>query len=422
MITIIGSGLTGLSAAYYLSKSGQEVTILEKEDYSGGMASSFRPKGWNHSLEKGYHHWFTNDKHILNLAREINHPVNTYSPRTDIFYKNKLYKFDDPISIFIFPFLTLYDKLRLLSMISFLKIIPFPLFNKQTTALKWIRKVAGKKNSNLIWKPLLVGKFGELANSISVTWFWARIKKRTAKLSYPVGGYFSFTESLVKKLKSMGVKFYFKTDITKIISRQNIIEIKTSNKSYYTNKLLVTVPTPIFAKFISHKYLSYKKKLSTIKYLNAQIMVLELDECYMDKTYWVNILEKDFPFLVIVEHTNFVNMKNYGNKHLLYIGNYLPNNHKYLKYNKERMLKIFLPYLKKINSDIDIIIKRSYLFNIPFAQPVVDINFRDNMPNIKTDIPNIYLANIDMIYPWDRGTNYAVELGNKVTSVINNDE
>jgi len=33
-------------------------------------------------------------------------------------------------------------------------------------------------------------------------------------------------------------------------------------------------------------------------------------------------------------------------------------------------------------------------------------------------LPNVYLANMDSIVPWDRGTNYAIELGEKAAETI----
>ena len=60
-IGIIGAGFTGLSAAYYLQKKGHSVTLFEKESYPGGLAIGFKEKEWNWTLEKHYHHSFTNE-------------------------------------------------------------------------------------------------------------------------------------------------------------------------------------------------------------------------------------------------------------------------------------------------------------------------------------------------------------------------
>ena len=58
------------------------------------------------------------------------------------------------------------------------------------------------------------------------------------------------------------------------------------------------------------------------------------------------------------------------------------------------------------------------LFIAPFAQPIIPINYSKIKPPFETPIKNVYLANIQQVYPWDRGTNYAVELGEKVSDLI----
>ena len=68
-IAILGSGATGLTAAYYLTKKNHDVTIYERDDFVGGHASTFDIDGF--PLEKGYHHWFTSDINIIELCKEI---------------------------------------------------------------------------------------------------------------------------------------------------------------------------------------------------------------------------------------------------------------------------------------------------------------------------------------------------------------
>ena len=87
-IAILGAGFTGLSAAYQLVKQGHSVTIFEKDPQPGGLAVGYKEKEWDWSLEKHYHHWFTNDKFILGLAKEIGQAaaflsVPVYAPAAD---------------------------------------------------------------------------------------------------------------------------------------------------------------------------------------------------------------------------------------------------------------------------------------------------------------------------------------------------
>lgn len=48
---ILGGGLSGLAAGYKLSKKGNEVVILEKEDFLGGLASTYDVKWENKNFE-----------------------------------------------------------------------------------------------------------------------------------------------------------------------------------------------------------------------------------------------------------------------------------------------------------------------------------------------------------------------------------
>jgi len=113
----------------------------------------------------------------------------------------------------------------------------------------------------------------------------------------------------------------------------------------------------------------------------------------------------------LLKKISSMDKKYYGGHHLTYFGNYLPADHPYLSMTKDQLLKKFLPYIKRINQNIPLKILDSFLFIGPFAQPVHELRYSSRAPKLETPIPNVYLTNMDSIVPWDRGTNYAVELG-----------
>jgi hypothetical protein len=45
------------------------------------------------------------------------------------------------------------------------------------------------------------------------------------------------------------------------------------------------------------------------------------------------------------------------------------------------------------------------------AQPIVTVGYHGGIPTLDTGVPGLVLANTTQIYPEDRGTNYAVRLG-----------
>jgi protoporphyrinogen oxidase len=140
-----------------------------------------------------------------------------------------------------------------------------------------------------------------------------------------------------------------------------------------------------------------------------------------DNTYWLNINAPHFPFLAIVEHTNFMNKANYGGEHLVYVGNYLSTDHPYFKKDEVWLYKEFYPFLKTINPHLsNKWINKLYVFKAPFAQPILPLNYSKIMPEFRTPIKNLYLCNMSQVYPWDRGTNYAVENGEAVVEMVIN--
>jgi len=180
------------------------------------------------------------------------------------------------------------------------------------------------------------------------------------------------------------------------------------------DKVLLTVPAPLVNKLLGFEAVSVPK----IDYLSAQTMVLELNHSLM-KGYWLNILERDFPFMVAVEHTNLIDKNHYGGKQLIYLGNYLASSDKRLRLSEDKLLSLYLPYLKKINKNFSAAwISRSWCFAAEFAQPVFPINYGKMIPEIKTKLSGLFVANMSMVYPWDRGTNYAVILGEKAAKLL----
>ncbi len=126
----------------------------------------------------------------------------------------------------------------------------------------------------------------------------------------------------------------------------------------------------------------------------------------------------------LIQHTNFINKKHYGNNHLLYVANYYEQNNQILKMSVDAVTDYFLPYLKKINSEFLSAGKQGSIFNSkfyfthPFAQPLYNREFLNNRPEMITPSKNFYLANLEMTYPYDRGTNFAVKLGKQVAGLI----
>jgi len=170
-IVVLGGGLTGLTAAYYLTKENYQVTVFEKESVLGGLASGFKEENWDWFLEKTVHHLFSNDNDFLNFAKEIGFKkVFFRSPETASFYEfpisdfkfsNKsqasnvnfqIFPLDAPLDLLRFPLLSFFDRVRAGMVLAGIKISPFFPFYEKRTSQEFLEKTMGKKAYMTLFK------------------------------------------------------------------------------------------------------------------------------------------------------------------------------------------------------------------------------------------------------------------------------
>jgi protoporphyrinogen oxidase len=122
------------------------------------------------------------------------------------------------------------------------------------------------------------------------------------------------------------------------------------------------------------------------------------------------------------EHTNFVSPEHFGGDHLIYCGDYLSPDHDYFRLTEGELLDRFAAALPRFNPKFDRSwIKKTWLFRETYAQPIPPINHSKNIPDIRTPLKGLYFASMSHVYPWDRGTNYAVEIGRRTARLIAGD-
>jgi len=419
-IAVIGAGFSGLSSALYLVQNGFKVTVFESGERGGGLASGFKKVGWDWYLENYYHHFFLSDKYVLRLAENVGQKIDFKAPRSSTFLKSGIYHLDSPVSLLRFNKIGFCERIRTGVVIAFLKANPFWMPLENLTSYEFLPKYMGKNSWEIIWKPLFVKKFDKYAQLVNAAWFWARIKKRSAMLGYPEGGFYAFVKKIENKIKDNGGTFFYNRSVTNIKNIKEKIKVSTGGKDYIYDKVICTLPLKTFIKITEDLPKDYISQMKKFKSVGAVNLVISLKERFLcDGSYWLNVNDMDFPFIALVEHTNFMDKKHYGNDHLLYIANYLPPGNRYFKMTAGELLQEFEPYLKKINKDFKVKkVKNAWVFGAKYAQPVAEVGRSNVVPPYQTPIDNLYLCNMEQIYPWDRGTNYAVEQGKKVAELV----
>lgn len=428
-VAIFGGGVTGLTTAWNLLKKGYEVVIIEGEESVGGLAGGFKEGNWDWALERTYHHVFANDKEIITLAQEMGFDGFRFKrPKTASLMKGKdnyrIFPVDSPIDFLLLPQLSLFSKLRAGATLAFLKISPYLSLFEKTTSEKFIRKTMGEEVWKNLWEQLFRKKFGKYAEYILASFIWARIKKRTPVLGYPNRGFQYFCTFFSEKLKEKGCVIETETKVVEVEKQGEGFSILVSKKTgeqtkINADKIVSTLPFPITLrigkKILPEEYISQQSKR---EYLWAINLILGGTEKILKDTYWLNVGAKEVPIMGIIQHTNFVSFSHYGGEELCYCAWYVEDSSDLLKKSGEEMATFVFPYLQKINPSLKKAPRVVRLFKAPFAQPICDEGFLAIDRGFKTPIKNFFVANLDMTYPYDRGTNYAVKLGNDVSQMV----
>ncbi len=423
-IAIIGAGYSGMAAAWDLKKAGHEVTIFESANYVGGLASGFKEPHWNWSVEKFYHHWFQSDSEMLGLIRELGLEDKVIFPRplTVMYYKKKWYPFDSIINALRFPGLGFgLNKIRFGFVGLFLRLTNNWKALEKVTADEWMLKYAGKQVYEQMWKPLLIGKFGPFYKDVNMAWMWARIKARTTRLGTFEGGFQHFSDLFADKLRESGVEIRLGVKIESLKRNQTQIEVRSEKGVESFDKVLVTTSPNLMAKLCPELPENYLKGLLELKSMGAVVMTLSLKHSLSnDGFYWFNVpKDEGYPFLALVEHTNFVPKENFGGDHIVYAGDYLEVGHEYFSLSDDELLEKFIPAFQKFNPEFSRDwVKKIWVHKTNYAQPVPLVNHSKNIPAIQTPIDGLYFASMSQVYPWDRGTNFAVEIGRKAARMM----
>ncbi|MDD4106514.1 MAG: FAD-dependent oxidoreductase [Candidatus Shapirobacteria bacterium] len=393
-IALIGGGIGGLTAGYYLSKKGHRVTIFEKENFLGGLAGDFKMEGEN--LEKLYHHFFKTDKDLINLLKEVGleGQIIWNKSSTGLYWKNKMYPFNEAMDLLRFKPLSLVDKFRMGMAALYLGFDKNWQKYEDKTAVEWVRRWMGKKGYEVVWKPLLQGKFHKYYKDISMAWLWARIHTRGNSkndkgeevLGYIDGGFEKLVERLAELIKINGGEIKLKNEIR---------DTKDLEKNF--DLVIDTRPD------------------KEVEYLATVNIVFSSDQ-NLSEYYWHNINDSKSPFLAFIQHTNLVGKEKYNNKNIYYLGVYVPQDHEFLEMDEKKLINQWFDYLKKIFSKFDKTrAKNVSVFRFKYGQHIVSRKYKVKSYKVSD---KVYRMNFAQIYPQDRGVNFGVREAKKLISSL----
>ena len=423
-VVVIGAGFTGLSAAWELVRRGIAVTVLEADAEVGGLAGTFEVQG--ERLEKFYHHWFTNDAHVGDLVKELGVEDRVvYRPtRTGMYFANNVFRMSSPMDVLKFTPLRFVDRVRLGLLALRARAVKDWKPLEGITAEEWLVRLGGREVYRVVWEPLLQGKFGPFASSISAVWFWNKLKLRGGSrdrtgaemLAYYRGGFAALADRLAEEVTRLGGSIETMRPAVGLEVRDGAVTgVRTPTGTIAADAVLATTSLPIFADLVApHVEPRYLERLRAIDYLANVCLVLELDRS-LSSTYWLNVNDPGFPFVGVIEHTNFEPASTYGGRHIVYLSKYLPESAELFRMTDEEVVAYCLPYLERMFPAFDRRwILGAHVWKARYSQPIVTRHYSEAIPSVATPVRGLLLNTMAQVYPEDRGTNYAIREGRRV--------
>lgn len=346
---------------------------------------------------------------------------------TGLYYANSIFRLSKPLDLLKFTPLSFINRIRTGLMVLAAKWHNNYLDLEDETAEAWIKRHAGEESYRVVWEPLLKGKFGIEAPNVSAVWFWNKLKLRGGSrgkggkenLLYFDGGFGGATASIKDALESSGVKIITNNPVKKIITEAGKVKgVDTKNGFVESEKVLATLPLPTFLDITEGLPASYTEPARQIRFLGNVCLVLLLTKS-LSSTYWLNVADPSFPFVGVIEHTNFDPPSNYGGKHIAYLSKYLPTSDNLFNLSDEETFNYCVPHLKRIFPEFNESWVSGYrVWRANFSQPVITKHYSKLIPDEKTPIEGLWLSTMAQVYPEDRGTSYAVRHGRAVARKI----
>lgn len=428
-IAIVGAGFTGLAAAYDLSKKGHKVCVIEADADAGGLAGTFEFSD-GMRIEKFYHHWFNNDRFVPELVRELGHEqdIVVQPSRSGMYFNGRHWRLTTPLDLLKFTALPFWDRIRLGLMVFRVRAVKDWKKIEHLSVREWLEPIVGPNVYRVVWEPLINSKFSVHAEDINAVWFWKKLVLRGStrdktggeELAYFRGGFGRLAEIMVEAIRKNGGQVIFNTAVDSInVDQKRIVSLETHQGAIHAREFLFTPAFPIIADIfqgkVSEQYLS---ELKRVKYLGNMCLVLRLNRS-LSETYWLNVNDPGFPFVGVIEHTNFDPPENYKGSHITFLSRYLSVEDPVWEYTEQEYADFALEHLKRMFPDLDRTWVMEYkMWRSAYAQPVTERGYSQYVPGRQTPFENAHISTMAQVYPEDRGTNYAIREALQISETI----
>lgn len=396
--TILGGGLSAISAAYFLqeNKSVDKILILEKEDKLGGLCRTFNTNGIE--FDVGPHIIFSKDKEILDLMNGLlGENLERHRRSNRIIHKKKFvqYPFENDLSKL--------PKEDVDYCVNGFLHNPYESYETKNM-LQFFLKTFGEGITNIYLRPYneKIWKFDPSFMDVQMV---ERIPKppkedilKSAQgetidgylhqlyFTYPkTGGIEALIKAFISRLGSK-VKICTNSKVTCVEKKGNKYKIKAENQIFETDRIISTMPVNEFCHIYKDSNMPEEiiNASDNLKYNSIIICIINVKPDYAFENYAFMVADKNVIFHRISK-LDFMGKYYHKENSTTYMAEitYRKNDLNDKSNNKQIIEKIIdgLKTIGFINSEDDINFYEIKRFE--YAYVIYDLNHRKNMDLIK---------------------------------------
>jgi protoporphyrinogen oxidase len=409
-VVVLGAGLAGLATAYELAKAGISVTVVEKEDYAGGMACSWWKSGfW---LDHGPHRFHSRDEELIKHLYEV--------LDDDIVIRDRMSRIYMQGKFFDYP----------LKAMNVLKGLPTGLLMKAIWDYVWIRaKQVVKPIPDDNFENWVLKRFGRTlyeiffgsytskawkmpCTQISADWASQRISQANLwdtivktlnppregevrslvnEFWYPrTGGIGQIGRKYAEKIRAMGGRVLLDTPVERIDVEDGLakrVVCRTKGGEELTldcDELVNTIPLPRLLEALRPAIGDAERQaISKLRYLGIVFVYLEVDEPSVSPDHWVYLPEKHLTVHRISEFKNFSDADAPGDKTVVCCEITCNVGDEHWRLDLESGAKVAEGDLVKLGLLKPGTSRGIDLHKLPYAYPVYDLTYRENLETLK---------------------------------------
>ncbi len=408
-VAVVGGGIMGVTLAYHLSRQGFNVTVYERGDNLGGLASYMLYEGAR--LDRFYHTILSSDLSMQRLIEEsgVKDRLHFTATKQGFYDNGQIYPFNTPVDFLLFPPLNLFQRFRLGLQVIYAQFESRWEKMDEIPVEDWLVKVSGRGVYNKVWKPLLRAKFDSTSENVPATYIWSRLRRMmgtregvtsTEMMCYLENGYYTLIEALARRCEAQGVAFHLRAPIEEIvIENGRVAGVRVGGVVEPYDAVISTLASPILANLLPEAPTGFRAMLAKQQYLGVLCPLLILKKQLLPY-YVLNITDESIPFTAVVETTNLIDPQHVKGYHLVYLPKYLAPDNEMANWPDEQVKTEWMKHFRRMfpafnEADIvDFIVQRAR-----YVEPIRPMGTRDEIPPIKTPVERLYMGNTVMIYP-----------------------